>query len=226
MAQVWHDLLFAHWPIPLDAIRPLVPPELPLDEFDKHCWVGVVPFWMSGVRPRALPAVPVLSTFPELNVRTYVTVENKPGVFFFSLDAASRLAVWGARTFYQLPYYLALMSTRRAGGWVHYDSRRVNEPAKLQCRYRPDGRQFEAAPNTLEHFLTERYCLYTVSNGIVSRCDIHHAPWQLQSADAHISENSVARASRLHLLDCAPHLLFARHQEVILWPLRRIETAS
>lgn len=226
MAQVWHDLLFAHWPISFDVMRPLVPPELSLDTYANQCWLGVVPFWMSGVRPRALPPIPSLSRFPELNLRTYVTVGNKPGVFFFSLDAASRLAVWGARTFFQLPYYLATISARWAEDWVYYDSQRVSENAELRARYRPVGPQFEAAHNTLEYFLTERYCLYTVSSGNVSRCDIHHEPWKLQAAEALISKNSVARASRLDLPDCAPHLLFARRQEVIIWPLERIQTAQ
>lgn len=220
MAQVWHDLLFAHWPISPELMRPLVPAELPLDLHGNQCWVGVVPFWMSHVRPRGLPPVPALSSFPELNVRTYVTVENKPGVFFFSLDAASRLAVWGARTFYHLPYFRARMSTGWAGDWVQYDSRRVNGTAELQCRYQPDGPEFEALPNTLEHFLTERYCLYTVSHGEVSRCDIHHAPWRLQTATAEFMKNSVAAASAIELPKCAPHLLFSRRQEVIIWPLR------
>jgi uncharacterized protein YqjF (DUF2071 family) len=226
MAQVWHDLLFAHWPISPDILRALVPAQLPLDLYASQAWVGVVPFWMSGVRPRALPAIPALSRFPELNVRTYVTVENKPGVFFFSLDASSRLAVWGARTFYHLPYYLARMSTGWTEDWVQYDSRRVSETAELQCRYRADGPEFEAAPGTLEHFLTERYCLYTVSRGEVSRCDIHHTPWRLRTAQAEFATSSVAKASGIELPNSAPHLLFSSLQEVIIWPLRKIETAS
>jgi uncharacterized protein YqjF (DUF2071 family) len=223
MAQAWHDLLFAHWPISPELMRPLVPLGLPLDIYDSQCWVGVVPFWMSGVRPRGLPSLPALSTFPELNERTYLTIDNKPGVFFFSLDAASRLAVWGARRFYHLPYYQARMSTRWLGDWFNYDSRREDETAELQCRYRPDGPEFQAAPNTLEHFLTERYCLYTVSHGKVFRCDIHHAPWPLRTADAEFTKNSVASASGIKIPNSSPHLLFSSRQEVIIWPLQEVE---
>ncbi len=226
MAQVWHDLLFAHWPISPPIIRALVPEQLELDLYGGDCWIGVVPFWMSGVRPRGLPPVPAFSTFPELNLRTYVRVKDKPGVFFFSLDAASRLAVWGARTFYHLPYYLARMSTGWSGDWMQYDSRRVNETAELECRYRPDGPEFEAAPDRLEHFLTERYCLYTVSQGQVSRCDIHHAPWRLRTAQAEFTKNSVASASGVELPNSPPHLLFSSLQEVIIWPLEKIQIAS
>jgi uncharacterized protein YqjF (DUF2071 family) len=109
MRQTWHDLLFAHWPVSYDAMRPLVPAQLELDPFDGRCWVGVVPFRMSGIRGRGTPAVPGLSRFPELNVRTYVTHGGKPGVYFFSLDAANLLAVWAARKFYHLPYFYADM---------------------------------------------------------------------------------------------------------------------
>src|SRR4029434_453282 len=114
MAQTWHDLLFAHWPIPPEIMRALVPPQLTLDLFDGQCWLGIVPFWMSGVRGRGLPAIPGLSRFPELNVRTYVTLGKKPGVYFFSLDAANIPAVCAARTFYHLPYFYASMKTAAA----------------------------------------------------------------------------------------------------------------
>src|ERR1700758_2464987 len=110
MMQTWHDLLFAHWPIRQEQLRPLVPPQLPLDTFDGQCWVGVVPFWMSGVRARGVPPLPGLARFPELNVRTYVAYKDKPGVYFFSLDAANFPAVWAARTFFHLPYFYARMS--------------------------------------------------------------------------------------------------------------------
>jgi len=123
MAQTWHDLLFAHWPVKLSALRPLVPPQLPLDTFDGSCWLGVAPFHMSGIHARGLPALPGLSSFPELNVRTYVTLNDKPGVFFFSLDAANRAAVWAARRFYRLPYFKALMSSTNLLDAVVYASR-------------------------------------------------------------------------------------------------------
>lgn len=223
MAQVWHDLLFAHWPVAPEFMRSLVPAELSLDVFEGHCWVGVVPFWMSGVRPRGLPAVPGLSTFPELNVRTYVTVEGKPGVYFFSLDAASRLAVWGAKQFFHLPYFFARMSTSRAEDhWITYESQRARQAADLKCRYRPTDGVFNAKPTTLEHFLTERYCLYTIARGDVLRCEVHHAPWDLQNAEAEVKINSVAGAGGITLPQVAPHLLFSRRQEVIIWPLRRV----
>src|SRR5258707_3858953 len=140
MAQRWHDLLFAHWPIAPEAVRTLVPSQLTLDRFDGQCWVGVVPFRMSGVRARGLPAIPGLSRFPELNVRTYVTHGGKAGVYFFSLDAANLPAVWSARTFYHLPYFQAEMSCNESDGNIQYRSRRLHGDAEFRGSYRPTSK--------------------------------------------------------------------------------------
>jgi len=137
MTQTWHDLLFAHWPLPQTVMRPLVPAQLTLDTFDGQCWVGVVPFHMCSIRGRSLPPLPGLSRFPELNVRTYVTYGGKPGVYFFSLDAGNRPAVWAARTFYHLPYFHAAMTSKEFGGNIHYRSHRLRGAAEFLGHYRP-----------------------------------------------------------------------------------------
>lgn len=219
MVQVWHDLLFAHWPIAFESLRGLVPPQLPLDTFEGRCWVGVVPFWMSGVRARGLPAFPGVSRFPELNVRTYVTYRGKPGVYFFSLDAASQVAVWGARAFYHLPYFFAEMKVENASGEIDYYSSRRNAQAEFRGRYRPIAPVEFRQPETLEHWLTERYCLYTVHRDKVYRGEIHHAPWPLQNASAHIQVNSMASAAGIVLPGTEPLLHFAKRQDVLIWPL-------
>jgi len=168
MAQTWQDLLFAHWRLPVSVVRANVPRELPLDQFDGSAWVGVTPFRLTGLRARRTYPLPVLSSFPELNVRTYVKVDDKPGIYFFSLDAGSALAVAAARRFYGLPYYWSEMSAKSEGREVDYRSRRRGERrGRFAARYRPDGRELRAQPGTLEHFLTERYCLYTVDAGVV-----------------------------------------------------------
>ncbi|MEZ4581001.1 MAG: DUF2071 domain-containing protein [Caldilineaceae bacterium] len=150
MAQQWCDLLFAHWPIPAAAMRAFVPPALKLDTYDGQAWIGVVPFHMRNVRPRALPAVPWLSHFAELNVRTYVTAADgsRPGVWFFSLDAANPVAVMLARRFFMLPYFNAAMDVRTVGDAVYYTSRRTHTgaaPAHFMARYRPPGPVYRSA---------------------------------------------------------------------------------
>jgi uncharacterized protein YqjF (DUF2071 family) len=170
MTQIWHELLFAHWPIDLGMLRGLVPSILSLDMFEGECWVGIVPFHMTYVRPRWVAPVTALSSFMELNVRTYVTLHGIPGVYFFSLDASNPIAVAIARTFFHLPYFNALMSTERVGNAIHYYSRRTHQgasPAEFKAIFRPIAPISFAQHGSLEEWLTERYCLYTVVKGKV-----------------------------------------------------------
>jgi uncharacterized protein len=224
MKQVWHDLLFAHWPVPLAALRALVPEQLSLDTFAGQSWVGVVPFRMSGIRRRGLPPVPGLSRFPELNVRSYVTHQGKAGVYFFSLDAANLAAVGAARAFYHLPYFHAAMSSQASDGAIHYFSRRYRRAAEFRGSYRPASEVRLRENGTLEHWLSERYCLYTVHKNQIYRGDIHHPQWPLQDAEAEFESNSVAAAAGISLPDTRPLLHFARRLEVLIWPLARAES--
>ena len=226
MAQSWHDLLFAHWPMEAAALRPHVPRSLEIDTFNGQAWLGIVPFRMSGVRLRWTPALPGLSAFPELNVRTYVSAQKKPGVWFFSLDAANAIAVAAARFSFHLPYFTARMKCEENHGWIHYRSERIHRGAPagvLEGRYRPVGNFFEAQPASLEHFLIERYCLYSAaSRERIYRGEIHHPAWRLQSAEAEFAHNSIAEAAGLTLPKHAPLLHFARRQDMVAWAPQRI----
>jgi uncharacterized protein len=218
-AQTWRDLLFAHWSPAEDRLRELVPAALSIDTFDGHAWIAVTPFEISGLRFRGTPPVPGLSRFPEINVRTYVTVDGRPGIYFFSLDAASAPAVAAARALYHLPYFRSRMSVQRDGQEIRYASARAGASAAIRLRYHPAGASFVPRRGTLEHFLTERYCLYTVVRGRVHRAEIHHPPWALQVAEAHIAENTMAEAAGLDL-PARPRLLhFAARQDTVIWPL-------
>jgi hypothetical protein len=220
MKQIWHDLLFAHWPLPQAVIRPLVPSQLTLDTFDGQCWVGVAPFHMSGIRVRGFPALPGLSRFPELNVRTYVSYGGKPGVYFFSLDAANLAAVWAARKFYHLPYFHADMRVEERDGNIRYSSRRYRGQAEFRGSYHPTGDVRLSTTGSFEHWATERYCLYTTRHDTVFRGEIHHRPWPLQSAAAEFESNTVAAAAGIQLPGVKPLLHFAGKLEVLIWPLR------
>jgi uncharacterized protein len=220
MKQTWHDLLFAHWPLPPEVLRAVVPLQLTLDVFDGHSWLGVVPFHMSGIRARGLPPIPGLSRFPELNVRTYVTYGGKAGVYFFSLDAAHRPAVRAARRFYHLPYFFAEMSSREQQRRIHYRSRRPQSSAEFRGQYSATSEVRSPEPGSIEHFLTERYCLYTTHRNRVYRCEIHHPPWPLQDAEAELETNTMAAAAGISLPRSNPLLHFSRRQDVLIWPLR------
>lgn len=228
MAMRWHDLMFMHWPVPAAALRPLIPRRLDLDTFDGHAWLGVVPFRMTGVRPRLVPPVPGMSAFPELNVRTYVTADDKPGVWFFSLDASNPVAVRVARWTYHLNYLDARMSTARTGDEVTYRSTRTHRgerPADFVARYGPKGEPFRAQPGTLEYFLTERYCLYAAdpAGERVWRGDIAHAPWPLRPGWAAVESNTMAAPLGVSLPDGDPLLHFAEFLQVIAWRPTRVK---
>jgi uncharacterized protein YqjF (DUF2071 family) len=216
-AQTWEDLLFSHWRVDAGELARLLPPEVPLDTFDGDAWLGVTPFRVTNLRLRGLPPLPFVSSFPELNVRTYATVDDRPGIWFFALDAGSQLAVEAAKRTYKLPYRHARMSVERRGLFVQYESARPG--AAFSARYRGLGDLFHANPGTLEYFLTERYCLYTEDGGRLYRAHIHHPPWQLQEAEAIIDLNSMAPVT---LRDEEPHLLFSAQQDVVIWALEEV----
>jgi uncharacterized protein YqjF (DUF2071 family) len=194
MHQVWRHLAFLHWAVDPADLRVFLPPGLELDTFEGRAYVGVVPFTIQATRPPLLPAVPALSSFHEVNLRTYVHRGGRdPGVWFFSLDAASRIAVAGARAAYKLPYFyarMALVETNGpAGPMLGYTSRRVSrapEPARLSCSYWPTSTEVTpAAPGTLEFFLVERYLLYAADGRKRLRtARVFHVPYPLQPAAA------------------------------------------
>jgi uncharacterized protein YqjF (DUF2071 family) len=225
MAQSWHDLLFMHWPVPVELLQRIMPPKLPVDTFDGQAYIGVVPFRMSGVRPHYLPAVPGISAFPELNVRTYVNLDGRPGVYFFSLDAGSKLAVRVARPSFHLPYFDAKMSLIRNGDEIIYDSERTHEgapPATLHARYRPVASMELARPGSLEDWLTARYCMYPVdAGGNVYRGEIDHAPWLLQRATAEIGHCTMTESLGLPLAG-PPLLHFVERLDVVVWQLQQL----
>jgi uncharacterized protein len=275
MAQTWHDLLFAHWPVPKAMLRPHIPPILEIDTFhdpnhhsverttagdaekstgaaEGTAWLSIVPFRMKGVRPRHMPGLPWLSNFAELNVRTYVCLPDiaapdanlsdtppaptsqertKPGVFFFSLDAANPLAVEIARRVFHLPYFNARMQCQERAGHIHYHSVRHDRrtpqgeqmQGEFQAIYRPTGGIQPATPGTLEHWLAERYALYTTdAQGRLCRGEIHHLPWPLQTAEVEIQTNTLAESVGLTLPPDAPLVQFSRRLDVLIWPLQRV----
>ena len=222
LSMRWHDLLFMHWPVRPDLIRPLIPSLLDIDTFDGWCWVGVVPFHMTGVRPRYSP---IALAFPELNVRTYVKSGDRNGVWFFSLDAASWISVRVAR-WAGLPYYDAKMETISGQEAVHYKSVRQSKesPAAFEATYRPTGAVYHSVPGTLDYWLTERYCLFTERKGHRPVYGvIHHARWPLQPAEIQLRVNTMTKPIGIGLPDAKPITHFARYQEVVAWPIASIK---
>jgi uncharacterized protein len=219
MGQTWHDLLFAHWRVEPAEIDRLLPPPLRAHTYGGSAWLGVTPFVVTGLRLRGIPPLPWLSSFPELNVRTYVEVGGKPGIYFFSLDAAHRSAVASARRGYRLPYFHARMHAERGPAGMQFESERRDPSgavAGFHGQYAPVG---PVTHDPLARWLAERYCLYVVDERRrVLRGDIHHPPWPLQDADGELDAERMATPLGIDL-EGKPLLHYSGRQDVLLWSL-------
>ena len=216
--QSWLDLAFIHYRADSAQLRPLLPAGVRLQEFDGSAWVALVPFRMSGVMRRPFPDLPHFSAFPELNLRTYVEADGKPGVWFFSLDADSWPAVLGGRYFYGVPYFHARITQTLSNGWFEYTCHRGDGTAVFRGRYRPVSPPFHPRRGSFEHWAMERYCLYSqlARRGII-RIEVHHAPWALQEAKAEIYESSIMDAAGIAPLEHDPRCHFSPGMEVLAY---------
>jgi uncharacterized protein len=225
MAQTWSDLLFAHWPMRPQQLEHLIPSGLTIDTYEGNAWVGVIPLRMCRVRSRWFPPLPGLSNFLELNLRTYVRRNGKPGVYFFSLDASNPLAVRYARKFFNLPYWDARMSFRQENGTMAYRSERrhgTQPHLKLDCSYRPTGPVVLSSKNSLEAFLTERYCLFTNDRAGNIYCgNVHHEQWPLQAAEAEIRCNEIGAQYGFNLKS-KPLLHYSASLDTFEWALEKV----
>jgi len=246
--QNWHSLAFLHWRIPPDRLATLLPAGLSVDTYDDSAWVGLVPFHMSGVRPWWCPAIPGVSAFHETNVRTYVHVDGVPGVWFFSLDAASRLAVWVARARWRLPYHHSRMRVERVRDdgedRMIYSSLRTGRGSQtpgavgpgllgagLDLEIRLDDApgltgldaEGHAVPGTLEHFLIERYVLFTHDpsgrSSTLHSGQVHHTPYRLQSSRVEECRESLIQAAGIEVIGAPDHVAFCEGVAVEIFGL-------
>ena len=228
MRPKWRDLLFLHWELKPPLIQQLLPEGLELDLFNNRAFVGLVPFRMENVRPRFVPDLGrfgnFYSRFPELNVRTYVLRDGVPGVWFFSLDAASSFAVIAARLWFRLPYFKARMRLRRRQNELDFWSKRL-WPAPFEAttrvRFAPLGDTRTAAPDSLEEFLVERYVLYSKQGGQLFRGRVFHEPYPLQDAKLLTLREMNLRAAGFERPSREPHILYSRGVDVDVWELER-----
>lgn len=219
--QTWDNLLFAHWPIPADALQALIPEPFVLDTFEGQAWIGISPFEMRDFTFRPFFKIPGATDFGEVNVRTYVRYKNKPGIYFFSLDASSLLAVIGARIGVALPYHTAQITTGAHEGYHTFHSKRSNATAELEVVYGPLSPVYESDPGSLEAWLTERYCLFTKIAGVAMEVDIHHLKWPLQKAKAEFRKNTLTADLPFDLPEQVPLLHFSAHLDVLVWPVKK-----
>lgn len=217
--QTWSDLAFAHYRVSRRELRELVPAGLKVQEFDGSAWVAVVPFQLGQVRRRGLPWLPVMPGFPELNLRTYVEVDGKPGVWFFSLDAQSWPIVWSGRLRFHLPYHYASIQFVETNGGFALTSRRRRDQVRFTGRFQATSDSFIAEPGSFEHWATERYCLYSQNaRGEFLRVEVHHPPWPLQEAKIEIEHNDLFGAAGLSAPKHPPVCHFSTGVDVVAYP--------
>jgi uncharacterized protein YqjF (DUF2071 family) len=212
-AQTLEDVLLVHWRVEEAALARLLPPELAVDVFGGEAWLGILAFQVTNARLRGLPPLPGLSSFAELNVRTYVSLDGRPGVWFFSLDLGNALAVEAMKRLYRLPARRARIDASQG----RYEL--VRPDAAFKVRYRGAGEPFEASPGTLEAFLAERFCAYTADGGRLYRAELHHPPWRLRRGEATIEASTIAPVA---LGAGEPHLLVAASQDLLVWALEEL----
>ena len=223
MYQSWGKLLFMHWAMPADALRPLIPERLQIDTFDEQAWVAITPFTLWDARPVFAPPLPWISDFHEINVRTYVYFDGVPGVWFFSLDADSLIAVMGARSLFHLPYYKADIHLEQQGQTIIYTSSRSGDAgAQFNATWTVGDDLPKAEPGSLDFFLVERYCLYVASGEKLYRCRIHHQPWPLQRAQLATLQSSMIEADGLPTPAGPPLLHGGGPVNVEIWPLEEV----
>ncbi len=216
--QSWLDFTFLHWRVDPAVIRRCVPEPLALDLRDGAAWVGVIPFRMAGVTLRGMPDIPYFSAFHELNVRTYVTWEGKPGVYFLSLDADNALAVFAARAWFGLPYRRAQQTSVAQGDHFAYRSRRTDggPEARFAAEWTVGAPR---APDERERWLCERYALFVVDGGRVRRGDVHHAPWPIRDLNITIEENTMTAPWGFETPGAPDHAMFSPGVDTVLWNL-------
>lgn len=223
--QRWSQLVFMHWAYTPDAIRPLLPASIELDLFEGTAWVSLVAFTVSRMRPTLLPPIPLLSDARQINVRTYVRREGVPGLWFFSLDATSPLAVRAARMAYKLPYHDARMEASARSGSVSFRATRSKggAPASFEAEWRTGDERPSPQPGTLDSFLLDRYLLYAVGRRHWLSARIHHRPWPLRHAMLVRLATTMLQAEGVPPADDAP-LLHAQAYpfDVDIWAPQRL----
>ncbi|MDV2683323.1 DUF2071 domain-containing protein [Alkalihalophilus lindianensis] len=217
----WENVLFAHWTMHPEVVQKKLPKGMKVDTYNGKAYIGVVSFLMNKIHPTILPEM-ISFSLPEINVRTYVEVDGKKGVFFFSLDTESRMSVLGANIFVDMPYYYSDIHMETKKDQVFFESKRKSSEAIFKGNYLPNGEVFKAEKDSLEFWLTERYRLYqTKKNGEIQYGDIKHEQWPLQYATLSVEKNTLVEAADFNLPNSQPHLLYSPKVSVDIGQIKK-----
>lgn len=226
MRQTWKNVLFLHWPIPLEKLRPHIPTSLQIDTYKGTAWLGIILFVLEGIYPFGLSSISLTPKFPEINVRTYVTYNGKPGIYFLSIDVDNWASLKIAKHWYHLPYHSAHISFQKEGESFHCHSVRRenrNDPLSFHCKYASVSDVYAPKEGTLDHWLTERYCFYSSNNGVSIYCgEIHHQPWPLQKAKIELVNHTLFTPFHFDLPEEKPVIHFSPGVDSLMWNIKKI----
>ncbi|MFC4619557.1 YqjF family protein [Camelliibacillus cellulosilyticus] len=226
MRQTWRNLLFLHWPIPFEKLRPHIPSSLQIDTFNGTAWIGIILFVLEGIYPRGISFISLTPKFPEINVRTYVKRDGKPGIYFMSIDVENWASLKIAKRWYRLPYHSAQISFRKEGRIFHCHSIRKgigNNSISFEGKYAPVSEVYLSKKGTLDHWLTERYCLFSSKNKVGIYCgEIHHQPWPLQKAEIEVVKNTLFTPFHFDLSEVRPIAYFSTGVDSLMWNIRKV----
>ena len=220
--QRWRSLLFLHWQVPEEELRPLIPASLSLDLYDNTAYVGIVLFGMEGVRSRWWPEL-LSFRFLEANVRTYVHSQGKPGIYFMSMDANHKAAVWGARMGWSLPYYHAKMQMSITDQQIDYQINRSRSGANHQTCYQVGQTLGPSEPDTLQHFLLERYFLFVEHRARLCSAQVHHVPYPAEAAEVlDFQDDLLSEVGLPDVTGYPPLVHYSPGVDVEIFPLRPV----
>ncbi|MBS4197060.1 YqjF family protein [Lederbergia citri] len=224
MRQKWRDVLFMHLPIKPEKLQPYIPSAVEIDTFEDYAWLGVIVFKIDGIFPRGFPPVSIRPAFPEINLRTYVRCNDKPGIYFLSLDVDDWTSCSLAKRWLHVPYHPAKISFQKIEQSYHFESNR-NHHIPIICKgsYTPKSEIFYPENMTLDHWLTERYCFFSHNQKSNVYClDIHHHPWPLQRAEATIHSNDLCRPFNFDFENETPIFHYSQGVDALIWNIKKI----
>jgi uncharacterized protein YqjF (DUF2071 family) len=218
MHQRWEDLLFLHWPVSPELLRPLIPAPLEIDTFEDKAWIGITPFELTDLHITSMPPIPGLSSFHECNVRTYVHLAGTPGIWFFSLDASKLVPAIAARIFFMLPYFKAQIDfVRRTGEYAFALTRNGPPATEFRATWRAGLRLRDPDQDSLTFFLVERYCYFSIRDSVPYICRIYHHPWILDEAHLGACDSTMTSAAGIPEPSAQPLAHFSKSLNVDIW---------
>lgn len=223
MKQTWKHVLFLHWPLHAESLRPFIPKELEIDTYDGQAWLGMIVFEMGGIYPRGLSRLPLTPPFSEINVRTYVTYKGEPGIYFLSIDVNNWASLNIAKRWYHLPYRPSEVSIQKEGASLHFEGIRKKEPLYVKGSYTPLKESFFSRAGRLDYWFTERYRLYSSDSfSNLYTASIDHPPWALQNTEVTIDKNTLFSPFGFHLGADAPIAHYSYGVQTNFWNIKKL----